>query len=261
MPLRGYAKKLDKLYRSLNRRKYVHPDPLEFLYNYDDPADREVVGLIASSLAYGRVGQILNSVRKVLDKLGENPARRLVDLKKSSASRMFADFRHRFQTGSEITALLCGIGGVVRKLGSLEAAYLAGGLVGRERHRDALGGFVKSIDPDGRCGHLLPDPARGSACKRLHLFLRWMVRCDDVDPGGWRKIIPGDLVIPLDTHMHKIALAMGATKRKTASIVTALEITEAFGTIAPEDPVKYDFALTRLGIRNDMDFSTFLDNE
>ncbi|MBW2545477.1 MAG: TIGR02757 family protein, partial [Deltaproteobacteria bacterium] len=97
----------------------------------------------------------------------------------------------------------------------------------------------------------VPLPAKGSACKRLNLFLRWMVRRDDVDPGGWDDIPPSKLVIPLDTHMHRICLAFGFTKRKQADMKTALEITDSFRAIVPDDPVRYDFALTRLGIRKD----------
>ncbi|MBW2650885.1 MAG: DUF2400 family protein, partial [Deltaproteobacteria bacterium] len=90
-------------------------------------------------------------------------------------------------------------------------------------------------------------------------FLRWMVRRDDVDPGGWDDIPPSKLVIPLDTHMHRICLALGITKRKQANMKTALEITRSFQVIAPHDPVRYDFALTRLGIRKDTDITSFLD--
>ncbi|MBW2647098.1 MAG: TIGR02757 family protein, partial [Deltaproteobacteria bacterium] len=121
----------------------------------------------------------------------------------------------------------------------------------------ALSGFVKELTTgtNGRRNSLLPSPMLGSACKRLHLFLRWMVRQDDVDPGGWDTVSTSKLVIPLDTHMHRICLALRLTQRKQADMRTAAEITAAFRTITPEDPVKYDFALTRLGIRNDTDMN------
>ncbi|MCD6487215.1 MAG: TIGR02757 family protein, partial [Syntrophobacterales bacterium] len=109
-----------------------------------------------------------------------------------------------------------------------------------------------------RGNSLLPSPAKGSACKRLNLFLRWMVRHDDVDPGGWDDISSSKLIIPLDTHMHRICLALGITKRKQADMKTALEITRSFQVMAPHDPVRYDFALTRLGIRKDTDITSFL---
>ena len=100
---------------------------------------------------------------------------------------------------------------------------------------------------------LIPDPCRKSACKRLNLFLRWMVRSDRVDPGGWKGIPASKLVIPLDIHMYRFASLLGLTERKQANLATALEVTTEFAKISPDDPVKYDFALTRLGIRRDDD--------
>jgi uncharacterized protein (TIGR02757 family) len=100
---------------------------------------------------------------------------------------------------------------------------------------------------------LLPSPGRGSACKRLNLFLRWMVRSDEVDTGVWQGVAASKLIVPLDTHMHRIAGQMGLTQRKQPDMRTALEITDRFRSIAPMDPVRYDFALTRLGIRQALD--------
>jgi uncharacterized protein (TIGR02757 family) len=93
----------------------------------------------------------------------------------------------------------------------------------------------------------------------MNLFLRWMVRRDRVDPGGWDGIPCSNLIIPLDTHMHRISLALNLTKRKQANMNTALAITSCFKKIVPEDPVKYDFALTRLGIRGDLDINYMVD--
>lgn len=98
-------------------------------------------------------------------------------------------------------------------------------------------------------GHLLPRPARGSACKRLHLFMRWMVRHDDVDPGGWNMIPASELIVPVDVHMHRMGIQLGFTIRKAADARTAEEITDGFRVVSSDDPVKYDFALTRFGIQ------------
>lgn len=102
-------------------------------------------------------------------------------------------------------------------------------------------------------GHLIAIPCRGSACKRLHLFLRWMIRKDRVDPGGWEDIHPAGLIVPLDVHMHRICVNLGMTERKQPNLKTALEVTAAFKTVAPNDPVRYDFVLSRFGIRKDLD--------
>jgi uncharacterized protein (TIGR02757 family) len=253
-----YRQAFDALYRRYNRRECVHPDPLEFLYAYDDPRDREIVGLVAASLAIGRVAGILRSVRLVLDRLGPRPADFLENGSDESLGRMLADFRHRFFTGADVAGLLSGIRRVRKRHGSLEACFAAAVGERDETVLPALSAFVSELTSADGANHFVPDPCRRSACKRLNLYLRWMVRSDAVDPGGWRRVSPARLIIPLDTHMHRIGLALGLTGRKQANLATAIEITGAFRRICPEDPVRYDFVLTRLGIRKDTDLEAFI---
>jgi uncharacterized protein (TIGR02757 family) len=252
---------LEGLHASLNRREYVHPDPLEFLYRYEDTRDREIAGLVASSLAYGRVKQILRSVGLVLERMGPSPAAFLADSKPGLVRRAFDGFKHRFTTGAEIGDLLVGARGVLADCGSLEACFADGMADDADTVAPALCSFVDRLAraAGGRPASLLPLPGKGSACKRLNLFLRWMVRSDDVDPGGWTRVSPSKLIVPLDTHMHRISRALGLTTRNQADMRTALEITNGFREFAPEDPVKYDFAITRLGIRSDMCLETMSD--
>lgn len=242
---------LERLYRKYNRREFVHPDPLEFLYSYPDLRDREIVGLVASSLAYGRVAQILKSVRKVLDTMGKSPRDYVESGSEDGFLKSFKGFKHRFTTDVEMASLLAGARRAIRQHGSLNKFFVAGMSGGDVTVLPALEKFAAGIDCCGK--YLLPCPARGSACKRLNLFLRWMVREDRVDPGGWKGVSPAQLVVPLDTHMAKIGRGLGFTRRKGADIRMVLEITEAFRKIAPSDPVRYDFALTRFGIRDDME--------
>ncbi|MBW2631921.1 MAG: TIGR02757 family protein [Deltaproteobacteria bacterium] len=253
--------RLEHLYGKYNKREFVHPDPLEFLYNYNEIRDREIVGLIASSLAYGRVLQINKSVSIILDRMTPSPFDFLEVASMESLLHTFYDFKHRFTAGDEFAAMLFGMKNVIMKYGSLYACFKTGFINNGESILPAITEFVEELSSGFNCGSnsLLPLPAKGSACKRLNLFLRWMVRRDDVDPGGWDDISPSRLVIPLDTHMHRICLALGITKRKQADMKTALEITCSFQMIAPHDPVRYDFALTRLGIRKDTDITSFLD--
>jgi uncharacterized protein (TIGR02757 family) len=219
--------KLEALYCAYNRRCYVHPDPLEFLYGFHDPLDTEVVGVIASSLAYGNVKQILRSVSLALSKMGPCPSVFLLTSPFDEIAGTFSDFKHRFTTGQDLARLLWGVRRVIEKHGSLEKCFLS------RLHRNdcnvipALSAFVENLLPEG-CDFLIPTPGRGSACKRLNLFLRWMVRQDEVDPGGWDGVPSSKLLVPLDTHMHRIALTLGLTKRKQADLRTAIEITEAF---------------------------------
>jgi uncharacterized protein (TIGR02757 family) len=250
--MRGLKKPLDSLYAAYNKRSFVHPDPLEFLYNYDPPEDREIAGLIASCLAYGRVNRILTSVSRVLEPMGSSPRSFLRSASTSEIEAEYAGFSHRFTTGGEIAALLVSIKLAVERHGTLESLF-ASGDDGSGTVMPALAAFVSALQgfSPRRCPSLLPSPGKGSACKRLNLFLRWMARRDDVDPGPWRSISPSRLVVPLDTHMHRISRALGLTRRVQADARTALEVTRAFREIRPRDPVRYDFALTRLGIRKD----------
>ena len=252
-PDRRDAHFLEDLYREWNRRDLVHPDPLEFLYEYDDPRDREVVGLVAACLAYGGVKQILASVRAALDPLGRSPSSFVTGSGRREIASSLDGFRHRFTGGDDVAGLLHGAGRLIDRWGSLERAFREHVRPGQDSTVAALCGFADELaDASARPGgNLLPKPERGSACKRLHLFLRWMVRKDDVDPGVWTSLSPALLVVPLDVHMHRIALDLGATARQQAGIAAALETTAWFRLVSPDDPVKYDFALTRLGMRGE----------
>ncbi len=254
-----YATNLCELYETYNRREYVHPDPLEFLYDYGELRDREIVGLVASSLAYGAVRQILKSVGSVLERM-ESPHDFLEQASKQDLLQTFRSFKHRFTTGEELATMLYGVKKALLLYGSLQACYAKGFKSEQETVIPALSAFVKELSSvfEGRPRSLLPSPDAGSACKRLNLFLRWMVRRDEVDPGGWDNIPASHLIVPLDVHMHRISLNLGLTKRKQADLKAAYEITAAFRSIEPDDPVRYDFALTRLGIRDDLDPQEFL---
>ena len=258
--LPALRKQLDRLYAERNDRKWVHPDPLEFLYGYPDPEDREIVALIASSLAYGRVSQILKSVSGVLETMGPCPGNFVRSTSPDRINSIFKDFKHRFSTGREMAALLIGVRNVLRRHGSLHACFLSRFSMEDATVMPALTAWVDELSEsfDGPFNSLLPSPEKASACKRLHLFLRWLIREDGVDPGGWPLIHPSRLIIPLDTHMHRIGRRLGMTKRKGATLKTALEITEGFRKLAPHDPVRYDFSLTRLGIREDCSLADFL---
>ena len=251
--------RLEALYCKYNRREFVHPDPLEFLYPYEKLCDREIVALVASSLAYGKVAQILKSVSCVLEQMTPSPS---VFLKRASLETIqqnFSGFKHRFTTGQHLSFLLFGVKQVLKSYGSLHACFMSG-LNDDDTVLTALTSFagVLSLCADRGPGHLVPAPEKGSACKRLNLFLRWMVRRDEVDLGGWENVPASKLIVPVDTHMHRICLLLGLTTRKQADMRTAMEITDAFREMVPEDPVRYDFSLTRLGIRDDADLEAFL---
>jgi uncharacterized protein (TIGR02757 family) len=246
---------LEKLYERYDRKEYVDPDPLVFLFDYPDVRDREIAGLIASSLAFGGVRQIMASVEKVLSPMGGSPREFVMNTRAKRISKIYEGFKHRWATADDIVQMLSGTRTMIEKYGSLEAGFTAGMDDGDEDVIPAMTRFASKIvcagSGAGIC--LIPDPCRKSACKRLNLFLRWMVRSDNVDPGGWDSVPASKLVIPLDTHMYRFASLLGMTERKQANLATAREITAEFTMMSPGDPVKYDFALTRLGIRRDDD--------
>lgn len=250
--LRETRSTLDTLFARYHHRRFVEPDPLQFLYAYEDVRDREIVGLIASCLAFGNVKQIIASIARVLA-IVESPRAFVDSTNRATLRKRLQSFRHRFVSGDDLAELLVAVKNVLACYGTLETCFAATGPQQDETVQSSLIVFVDEMRNCGvgRNNFLLPDPTRGSACKRLHLYLRWMVRNDEVDPGGWTGIQPSMLVVPLDTHMHKAALALDLTRRRQANLKTALEITQSLRRIRPEDPVRYDFSLTRPGIRNE----------
>jgi uncharacterized protein (TIGR02757 family) len=255
--------RLEALYHRYNQRAFVRPDPLQFLYHYEDQCDREVVAFVASSLAYGRVAQILKSVSFVLVRMGPSPSIFLTEASVRTIGKTFAGFKHRFTTAENLCAMLAAIKAILESHGSLGTCFSAGLDDDDQTVVPALCVFTKKLAGKGgaRLDHLVPSPVGGSACKRLNLFLRWMVRQDEVDPGGWDNVPQSKLIVPVDTHMHRIGLRLGLTARKQANLATALEITDGFRAWAPEDPVRYDFSLTRLGIRRDANLWDCLERE
>jgi len=252
-------KELESLYRTYNRREFIIPDPLQFVWLYEGPADREVVGLIASSLAFGSVPQIVRSVNWVLRKT-PSPALWVRGANGAAMRAVVRGFRHRFVDADDLQDLLRGVRRVLTRWGSLRACFVEGLKTDDPTMLPALSGLVAALREGSRRpkNYLLPSPSLGSACKRLNLFLRWMVRKDDVDPGVWAPLPQSKLVVPLDAHMHRIGLRMGFTRRQQGNLRTALEVTEGFRRLCPEDPVRYDFVLTHLSMRKDSRLERFL---
>lgn len=243
---------LDALVRSTDAAARLEADPLGLVRALGSDADREVGGLIAATLAFGNVVAIRRSIGRVYDALDGAPAHAADTMSEAQLARRLRGFVHRVYRGEHVARMLARAGALRRAHGSLGAALAArmdtetteGLVVGLGRWAEALRG----ARPPRGLAHLVPDPAKGSASKRLFLYLRWMVRPDDgVDLGLW-PIAPRLLVIPVDTHVHRIAQNLGLTRRRDASLRTALEITDGLRRLDPNDPVRYDFALCHLGV-------------
>ena len=248
------------LYKKYNRRELIKPDPLQFVYRYTNSADMEIVGLLSACLAYGRVEQIQNDLNNLLGRMGRSPHDFVVNFtNKDRAS--FEGFKHRFNTGDDISDLLTLLKGVLAEYGSIEKYFLLGYDTAQENTIFALMRFCDSLLDKYRMAHqghkskglafLLAGPTLGGAAKRLNLFLRWMVRSDDVDAGFWHSVDKSKLIAPVDVHIARLCRILGFHNHKNVSLKTAIEITRNFARISPDDPVKYDFALSRIGILED----------
>jgi uncharacterized protein (TIGR02757 family) len=217
----------------------------------------EIAAFLASALAYGRVEQIEKSLDNLLGRLGDSPYEFVIGFDKKKR-RALKDFKHRFTTGDDISDLLMLFRKIISRHGSLERYFARGYNPGDKNIIPALSEFCNSLLNIHAVAHkgqtsrglkyLLVSPAGGSACKRLNLFLRWMVRDDDFDTGLWKSIDKAKLIVPVDVHMSRLCKILGLYDRKTVSLPAAIEITESFAEIEPADPVKYDFALSRIGI-------------
>lgn len=243
---------LENLYCRFNRPEFIPPDPLELPRQFADVRDREVVALITASLARGRVTCILNGAKSALAGLGCCPTEFLKTARDEHLRMIVRDFRYRFTGGEELGAFFVMLKRILHEFGSLEACFYQAWAHSGNDLVKALTWFVDKLNQNCTqpAQSLLASPAEGSACKRLNLFLRWMVRSDAVDPGGWSELEPAVLIVPLDIHLFSLCRLLKLTARSSPTMKTALEITARFRDIAPTDPVKYDFALTRLGIWN-----------
>jgi uncharacterized protein (TIGR02757 family) len=210
------------------------------------PADQEVVAFLVSCLSLGRASLIVKAGRDVLARLGSSPTRRIAEAAPGAWSPVLEGFTYRFFSATRVAALLDAIGLVLRRHGSLEAAWASTGARGWE----ALGAFAALFRfPTADLGVLLPVEGSAGASKRLNLFLRWMVRRDGLDPGGWSVLRPAELFMPVDTHILQWARAEGLTGRRTADRQACLEISAALAGLSPDDPLRYDFAITRAGMQ------------
>jgi uncharacterized protein (TIGR02757 family) len=250
---------LERLLAETSAPLRVRSDPVELVHRYSDPLDVEIAGLLCASLAYGRVDLFKPRLSALLEALGPSPAGVARDANPAALLARTADFSYRMTGPRDVACLLYGAGRMLREHGSI-GAFFARAYRERKSVREALAALVDELcaadftpilgqkGPTRRLKHLLPHPSRGSACKRLNLYLRWMVRGPDgVDFGLWD--VPAEaLVVPLDTHVHRIGRFVGLTARKDLSWKTAEDVTARLRQLDPGDPVRFDFALSHLGI-------------
>lgn len=247
------------LYDRYNNPSWIYPDPLAVVLEYSDPADMETAGIICAALALGTVKAIMTACRTVLGMLGPQPASGLAALGDDDLARSMSAFRYRFFGPQDLSSFLSGVRRLRQSYGSLEDAFLSVMDPPALDYAGAASRFVQllaSASPGPWRANLFPDPERGSAAKRVFLYLRWMIRKDAVDPGPWSRVSPAGLVIPLDTHMAAACRCLGLLGRTQTDLRAAREATAAFRVMHPDDPVRYDFCLTRPGIHPALDPAT-----
>ena len=236
-------------------------DPVGKVHPYKSPRDQEVAALFASCLAYGRVDLLRPAIDRALAPLGETPSTTLRDVDAGELATLWPDFTYRMSRGPDIADLAVAIGRTLRREGDLQSLYLHGRrrsapITGFDEHTERASHFVQKLRsrrlrPELHRGfrYLLPDPADGSACKRLHLFFRWMVRpADGIDLGLWNGVSPRALLMPLDTHTSRLCRYLGLLKRKSVDGKAARKVTERLAELDENDPLRFDFALCHLGI-------------
>jgi uncharacterized protein (TIGR02757 family) len=257
---------LERLYHGFND-PHSATDPIQAVRRFGASEDREVVGFLAAALAFGRVLSVLQSIDRLLAVMGGRPAAYVRAFAPEREGRALETFVHRWTRGADIVALLWMMRQMLEADGSLEGFFARGHDDSGEDVGPSLDSFsARALALDirraygrmprrpGVC-YFFPRPSHGSGCKRLNLFLRWMVRSDALDLGVWSRVRPAMLVVPLDTHVIRVGQCLGLTRYRSPGWPMAREITAALRTLDPEDPVKYDFSLCHLGMMNACGFN------
>ena len=256
---------LDALYASFNQADSA-ADPIQIVRRFDRPDDREVVGFCAGALAFGRVASVLQSIERVVAIMGSQPAEYVRRFDPAREGPAFGDFVHRWTRGVDVVALLWLMRQMMDRNATIEGFYLEGSdprSVDVESALESFSARAMALDQKAAYGrkprvtrghpgvcYFFPRPSAGSGCKRLNLFMRWMVRKDALDLGVWRHVSPAQLIVPLDTHVIRVGRCLGLTKYTSPGWRMARDITASLRKLDPADPVKYDFSLCHLGMMN-----------
>jgi len=251
--------KLEYHYKAFNFTQ-IEPDPLQFPHIYKDEKDIEVMAFISSVFAYGTVAQIINTLNKIVGIMNNQPHKFIINADMRNLKDKLEGMKHRFYNENDIRFFFLALKKVYEKHGSLKNLFLRGYREKEPNLKSSISAFSKEMlnttnsvnnlkELSNGLKFMFPLPEKGSACKRMNLFLRWMVRKDELDFGLWNEIPAGKLIIPVDTHIAKIARNLKLTSRKVVSWKMAEEITENLKKYDPDDPVKYDFALCHIGMR------------
>jgi uncharacterized protein (TIGR02757 family) len=258
---------LEELYRSFDFAESA-TDPIQIVRRYQRSDDREVVGFCASALAFGRVASVLASVESLLAVMGPHPADFVRAFDPGRDAARIVPLVHRWIRGRDLVALLLILQRMLKESGSIEGFFLDGddpaapdigpaldSFSTRAMETNLRAAYGRGAAPRPGVSYFFPRPSAGSACKRLNLFLRWMVRRDAIDLGVWTRVSPSRLVVPLDTHVIRLGRCLRLTRYVSPGWRMAAEITASLRAFNPEDPVRYDFSLCHVGMMKACGFS------
>ncbi|HLF34587.1 MAG TPA: TIGR02757 family protein [Cyclobacteriaceae bacterium] len=251
MDLPQLKKFLDEKFREYNNPGFISSDPVVIPHQYTLLQDIEISGFWTAVLSWGNRTTILNKARELFSMMGNKPYDFIINHSDNDLKRL-VNFRHRTFNATDALAFIHFLKGVYRETDTMESLLNPG--AGADTIESGLVRFHRFFaafpDMPQRTGKHISSPETGSACKRINMFLRWMVRVDPagIDFGLWKKIRPSQLICPCDTHVHRVARKLGLITRSRPDWMAAMELTSNLKKLDPEDPVKYDFALFGLGI-------------
>lgn len=245
---------LEEKYLKYNHPDFIENDPVSIPHRFTQQGDIEIAGFFAAILAWGQRKTIIAKCTELMERMDHAPHDFILHADGSDL-RTLEGFRHRTFNDFDLLYTIAFLKDHYRKNSSLAAAFSGqndpeGNVrVNLTHFRDM---FLAGADGKVRTAKHISTPAKKSACKRLNMFLRWMVRRDGrgVDFGIWRQIRPSQLVIPCDVHVENVARKLGLTTRPRADWDMAEEITNRLKALDPEDPARFDFALFGMGIEN-----------
>lgn len=253
MDPQGLKQWLDECVDRYNRPDFIASDPIAMPHRFSSLQDREIIGFWTATLAWGQRKTILQSAARLAELMDGAPYDFVRNHEERDRQR-FEGFVHRTFQYTDSLYFLTFLQDYYRKHDTLEDAFAR--FLGPEDEHvgPSLAGFHELFfslpEAPTRTRKHVATPARGSSCKRINMFLRWMVRKDDrgVDLGLWHRIRPGQLLMPLDVHVDRVARRLGLLERRQTDWLAVLELTDKLRALDPDDPVKYDFALFGLGI-------------
>ena len=244
---------LDEAVSSYNNSSFINDDPVSIPHEYQRKQDIEITALWTAILSWGNRTTILKKARELFN-LMDNAPYDFISGHSDTDLERFKDFKHRTFLLDDTLCMVSFLRWYYSQFDSLEAAFVSDEKSDRVKHglRKFNKLFISAPGFLNRTKKHVADPFKNSTCKRLNMFLRWMVRKDEsgVDFGIWQELQPSDLMIPLDVHVNKSARKLGLLRRKQTDWRAVEELTENLRQFDPEDPVKYDYALFSLGVKN-----------